>query len=113
MTLADTPMTWTDPPPMSTLHGLLFFGGIPLLVFVTISLLVMAPSLARGPRYRPGQGWDAAPVQFGALPSAEVGAPGHQLEAGSAPGGRERAADATGDRIGPGDDITGGASVSW
>lgn len=49
---------------MSTLHALLFFGGIPFLVIATITLLVMAPSLAKGPRYRPGQDWEAAPYWF-------------------------------------------------
>lgn len=49
---------------MSTLHALLFFGGIPLLVIAIITLLVMVPSLAKGPRYRPGQEWEAAPSWF-------------------------------------------------
>jgi hypothetical protein len=44
---------------MSTLHAILLFVGAPALIFVVISLLVVAPSLARGPRYRPGQDWDA------------------------------------------------------
>jgi hypothetical protein len=44
---------------MSTLHAILLFVGVPALIVAVISLLVVAPSLARGPRYRPGQEWDA------------------------------------------------------
>ena len=50
---------------MSTLYALLFFAGIPLLIIAVLTLLVMAPSLARGPRYRPGQEWDAEAEWFG------------------------------------------------
>src|SRR6185295_12298860 len=64
--LADTPATWQDPEPMSTLHAILFFVGLPLLIFSLITLLVMAPSLAKGPRYRPSQQWDAEAEWFGA-----------------------------------------------
>lgn len=49
---------------LSALQTLLIFAGIPIGLFVVISLLVMAPSMARGPRYRPGLGWWAAPVWF-------------------------------------------------
>jgi hypothetical protein len=97
---------------MSTLHGLLLFVGIPLLAIAVISLLVLAPSLAKGPRYRPGQDWDAQPEQFGALP---VGAStsARQIEAAPQPD-REQASGAPGDRrLGSGDEGTGGASVSW
>jgi hypothetical protein len=112
VTLADTPYNWPDPPPMSTLHGLLVFVGIPLLAIVVISLLVMAPSLAKGPRYRPGQDWDARPEQFGAQPIGAAGS-GRLLEAGTQDGDRERATGAPGDRMRSGDEGTGGASVSW
>lgn len=66
MNLADTPTTWVDPEPLSTLSALLVFAGIPLLVIAVVTLLVMAPSLANGPRYRPGQEWDGAAEWFGA-----------------------------------------------
>jgi hypothetical protein len=98
---------------MSTLQALLVFAGIPLLAIVVISLLVMAPSLAKGPRYRPGQQWDAPPEQFGALP---VGSPatGRQLEAGHRSVGAEETTATTSDRRTPSDDdATGGASVTW
>lgn len=82
---------------MSTLYALLFFAGIPLLIIAVLTLLVMAPSLARGPRYRPGQDWDAEPEWFG---------------------GRElRDADGTTLQITPGVPAaphdTGGASARW
>jgi hypothetical protein len=56
---------------MSTLHALLLFGGVPLAICVGIALLVMAPSLARGPRYRPSEGWDAGAEIFGEAPQLE------------------------------------------
>jgi hypothetical protein len=43
---------------------LLIFAGIPAGIFALIVVLVSAPSTARGPRYRPGLGWWAAPVWF-------------------------------------------------
>ena len=49
---------------LSVLQTLLVFVGIPAALFVAIVLLVSAPSAARGPRYRPGLGWWAAPVWF-------------------------------------------------
>jgi len=49
---------------LSVLQTLLIFVGIPAALFVAIVLLVSAPSMARGPRYRPGLGWWAAPVWF-------------------------------------------------
>lgn len=43
---------------------LLIFVGIPALVIATVWLLVSAPTLARGPRYRPGRPWTAYPRWF-------------------------------------------------
>lgn len=100
---------------MSTLHVILFFAGIPLLAIVVISLLVMAPSLARGPRYRPGQPWDAEPEWFGApgdLPATpdRPALPDHDLSAGEA---RQLEATAARD-VSPTDEFeTGGASAHW
>lgn len=98
---------------MSTLHAVLLFGGVPLLAIIVISLLVMAPSLAKGPRYRPDQEWDAAPEQFGTKPLDNGEQPPGQLESGSAPAGREQATTATHGRLSSGDDDAGGASVGW
>ncbi len=80
---------------MSTLNALLLFAGVPLLIVAVLTLLVMAPSLAKGPRYRPGQRWDAGPEWF-AGPQLDDGADRRQLAAGE---------DSTAD--------TGGASARW
>jgi hypothetical protein len=62
-----------DPGPgLSVLQTVLIFVGIPALLFVVITLLVMAPSMARGPRYRPGLGWWAAPVWFNGPHDADI-----------------------------------------
>lgn len=85
---ADTPASWPDPPPMSKLEALLIFAGIPLAVLVIIALLVMAPSVARGPRYRPGLSWWADPEWFNGPPAVEVAdrlalEPGHGHASGA------------------------------
>ena len=49
---------------LTALQTIGIFIGIPLALFLLITLLVVAPSAARGPRYRPGVGWWAAPVWF-------------------------------------------------
>lgn len=120
---------------MSMLETLLVFVGIPLLVFVVISLLVLAPSLVKGTRFSPGQPWDAAPEWFGAaeLDRAEPAAQRPQLtgstraiggsgvtgtgssrvsEADTSTGGASRAGAASGRETGA-DTDTGGASVRW
>ena len=61
-----------DPGPgLSVLQTIGIFVGIPVLIFMTIVVLVLAPSAARGPRYRPGLGWWAAPVWFNGPDDAE------------------------------------------
>jgi hypothetical protein len=77
---------------MSQLHAILLFVGGPLLIIAVITLLVMAPSLAKGPRYRPGQEWDAQPEWLG--DNADEGA-------GELTTGTETEAD------------SGGASARW
>jgi hypothetical protein len=47
---AQVPENWSDPKSVDGLHALLVLGGIPLALFVLITLLVMAPSLAKGER---------------------------------------------------------------
>jgi len=49
---------------LSVVETLFWFVAIPGVLFVGIALLASAPSIARGPRYRPGLGWWAAPVWF-------------------------------------------------
>jgi hypothetical protein len=61
-----------DPGPgLNVLQTLGIFVGIPALLFLVIAVLVSAPSAARGPRYRPGVGWWAAPVWFNGPDDAE------------------------------------------
>lgn len=57
---------------LSVLQTLLLFIGIPAALFVAIVVLVSAPSMARGPRYRPGLGWWAAPVWFNGPDDADT-----------------------------------------
>ncbi len=52
--------------------ALLIYVGAPALLFLVIALLAMAPSMARGPRYRPGLGWWAAPVWFNGPEDADA-----------------------------------------
>lgn len=59
-------------PGLTVLQTVLIFVGIPLALFVLIALLVSAPSMARGPRYRPGLGWWAAPVWFNGPEDADT-----------------------------------------
>jgi hypothetical protein len=56
-----------DPGPgMSAVATILVYIGIPAAIFCIIALLVLAPSIARGNRYRPHQlSWWASPVWFG------------------------------------------------
>lgn len=58
-------------PGLDVVQTLLLFVGAPVGLFVVIALLVAAPSMARGPRYRPGLGWWAAPVWFNGPEDAE------------------------------------------
>ncbi len=51
-------------PGISTAEGLLTYVALPIGLFLVVALLVYAPSIARGPRYRPGLSWFAAPVWF-------------------------------------------------
>jgi hypothetical protein len=53
------------PDPLPLLPSLLIFGGIPILIFVVVGLLVFGLSALRKPRYRPAQGWDGDPVWYG------------------------------------------------
>ncbi len=85
-------------------HTLLVFVGIPALVIAVVALLVFAPSIANGPRYRPGLSWWAPPVWING-PTATKPDPANlpELPAGSTP-----ATPATGVAR-----TTGGASASW
>lgn len=106
MLFDEEPTTWVDPPPTTLLHQLLVFVGIPLLIVVVITLLVMAPSLAKSTRYSPGQRWDGEPEWFG---TREPGA----LRTGTADSGHEQRQLSGSTQAAAPDDDTGGASVRW
>lgn len=57
---------------LSVVETLFWFVAIPGALFVGIALLVSVSSTARGPRYRPGLGWWAAPVWFNGPESADA-----------------------------------------
>ena len=57
---------------IGALETLLVYVGGPALLFLVIALLVLAPSAARGPRYRPGLGWWASPVWFNGPDDADA-----------------------------------------
>lgn len=94
---------------MSAFTAILVFVGGPLLVIAIVTLMVMAPSLAKGPRYRPGTEGDEANASewFGVLPGADDQA---QIAGADAPQ-RQLATSATPDRLT--DEDTGGASARW
>ena len=50
---------------LSALETFLIFVVAPVGAFLLIALLVMAPSIARGPRYRTDRRWAAQPRVFG------------------------------------------------
>ena len=51
---ADVPEGWSDPEPVSPLHAVLLLVGVPLLLFVLITIAVVVPGLVRGERFTPG-----------------------------------------------------------
>ncbi|ACU76165.1 conserved hypothetical protein [Catenulispora acidiphila DSM 44928] len=68
---------------MSAVATILVYIGIPAAVFCVIALLVLAPSIARGNRYRPHQlSWWASPVWFGG-PREEHGGSGERALTGT------------------------------
>lgn len=90
---------------MSAVATILVYIGIPLAVASVIALLVLAPSIARGNRYRPHQlSWWAAPVWFGG-PRDERGEASNRALTGTSL--KELTAVATTAQI------EGGASARW
>jgi hypothetical protein len=56
----------------SVLQTLFWFVAVPALIIGTIWLLVWIPGMTRGPRYRPGVSWWAAPAWFNGPTSTDV-----------------------------------------
>jgi hypothetical protein len=55
---------------ISILEGVAIYVGIPVLLTLVLTGISFLPATTRGPRYRPGLGWRAAPVWFGGPRSA-------------------------------------------
>ena len=95
------------------LELLLVFVGIPLLITVVISLLVMAPSIAKGPRFSPGQPWDADPEWFGAPQRAELGTAPQRPQLQGSTHATDKTAGAADTAVTGDENDSGGASVRW
>ena len=51
---ADVPEGWSDPDPVDPWHALLLLVGLPILLFVVITLIVVLPGIVKGERFTPG-----------------------------------------------------------
>ena len=54
--------------PLSTVEAVALFVLAPLVILLVVAALVWLPGMVRGTRYRPAQGWSAAPLWFGGPP---------------------------------------------
>lgn len=64
--VADVPEGWeTQPENVDALHALLVLGGIPLLLFLLITLAVYLPPMIRGERVAPGSQHELESHWFG------------------------------------------------
>jgi hypothetical protein len=73
---ADVPEGWSNPSDVNPVQAVLIFVGIPVLLFVVITFLVLLPSLIRGERFTVGgqataDQWFGGPVKG----TAELPAP--------------------------------------
>jgi hypothetical protein len=85
---ADVPEGWSDPEPVDPWHAVLLLVGVPLLLFVVITALVVIPGIVKGERFTPG-GQATEDQWFGGPRSgtAELPAPdGAESQAGGASG---------------------------
>jgi hypothetical protein len=94
LTPADIPVGWSNPQPVNSLHFLLLFVGIPVLITLGILAAVYLPGVVRGESVAPA-GTRSDDQWFGGRRETA------QLE--SAEAGREGAAD----------ENTGGAGGTW
>jgi hypothetical protein len=67
---------------MSIVETVLVFVGIPLTGFAMLALMVLGPSAARAPRYRPGSPWSYRPVWY--LPHPAHSGPVSSLQSAGA-----------------------------
>ena len=50
----DVPLGWDKPGDVDMVHALLLLGGVPLLLFIGITVAVYVPSMVRGESLAPG-----------------------------------------------------------
>jgi hypothetical protein len=50
----DVPLGWSEPDDVDMVQAMLLLGGVPLLLFLGITLAVYVPSLVRGESIAPG-----------------------------------------------------------
>jgi hypothetical protein len=53
---------------VGALGAVALFVVLPLLIALLIAAVVWLPGMVRGSRYRPGEGWSAAPIWFAGPP---------------------------------------------
>jgi hypothetical protein len=85
---AEVPEGWSNPDPVDPWHAALLLAGVPLLLFVVITAIVVIPGIAKGERFTPG-GQATADQWFGGPRSgtAELPAPDtEESQAGGASG---------------------------
>jgi hypothetical protein len=85
---ADVPEFWSDPKAVDPWHAVLVLVGIPLGLFILITLLVVIPGVVKGERFTPG-GQATADQWFGGprQGTAELPAPDNEeSKAGGASG---------------------------
>jgi hypothetical protein len=74
----DVPLGWPDSGDVDTLQAVLLLGGVPLLLFVGITIAVYVPSLVRGESIAPGaptveNQWLGGPRSTAELSGPEAG----------------------------------------
>lgn len=85
---ADVPEGWSNPEEVDMLGALLLLGGVPLLLFVLITLAVYLPAMVRGDRLTPDHKSPQAQWLGGPQPGGkELGGVSEPSETGGA-GGR-------------------------
>jgi len=100
--LADPPDSWRDNPAVSAQYTILVLVGIPLALFLLITLLVYLPSMRHRQSNDSGQAWRGEPEWFGG-PSAGLEAVDKS----------EHPRQVEGARGGAGGPSRGGASGRW
>jgi hypothetical protein len=94
---------------MTIWQTVLVFVGIPVGVLALFAAVILGPSAARAPRYRPGSPWPYQPVWY--LPHPEHTAPVSTLQAAGALEAGTRLA--LHGRVSEPAQASGGASSEW